>query len=144
MGRLLTALGDQGTPAQASRCANAPQARGCARPVFGLISDTMRRFQTANMATEPISAGDAARLRPTRKLLGFSWPASVTPAERATLLAGGLGWMLDAMDVSLYSLVLAHLLRDLSMAKNVAGGLQSLTLIASAVGGLLFGFLADR
>ncbi len=96
------------------------------------------------MATEPISAGDAARLRPTRKLLGFSWPASVTPAERATLLAGGLGWMLDAMDVSLYSLVLAHLLRDLSMAKNVAGGLQALTLIASAVGGLLFGFLADR
>src|SRR5712692_9596495 len=96
------------------------------------------------MATEPISAGDAARLRPTRKLLGFSWPASVTPAERATLLAGGLGWMLDAMDVSLYSLVLAHLLRDLAMAKNVAGGLQALTLIASAVGGLLFGFLADR
>jgi MFS family permease len=52
--------------------------------------------------------------------------------------------MLDAMDVMLYSLVLAHLMRDLGMAKDTGGLLNSLTLFASAVGGLLFGFLADR
>ena len=48
------------------------------------------------------------------------------------------------MDVMLYSLVLAQLMRELGMAKDVAGLLNSLTLAASAVGGLLFGFLADR
>jgi MFS family permease len=72
------------------------------------------------------------------------WPADVTPAERRSLVAGGLGWMLDAMDVMLYSLVLAHLMLELGMDKAVAGSLNSLTLVASALGGLLFGFLADR
>ena len=69
------------------------------------------------------------------------WPRHVTPAERRSLVAGGLGWMLDAMDVMLYSLVLAHLMRDLGMSKGMGGLLNSLTLLASAVGGLLFGFL---
>jgi MFS family permease len=52
--------------------------------------------------------------------------------------------MLDAMDVMLYSLVLAHLMADLGMDKRTGGLLNSLTLLASAIGGLLFGFLADR
>jgi MFS family permease len=82
---------------------------------------------------------------PGRRILGvLDWPASVTPAQRRSLLAGGLGWLLDAMDVMLYSLVLAHLMRDLGMDKPTAGLLNSLTLAASAIGGALFGFLADR
>jgi MFS family permease len=80
----------------------------------------------------------------TRTVLGLSWPAEVTPAEKRSLVAGGLGWMLDAMDVMLYSLVLAHLMLDLGMDKRTGGLLNSLTLVASAIGGLLFGFLADR
>jgi len=59
-------------------------------------------------------------------------------------VAGGLGWMLDAMDVMLYSLVLSHLMRDLGMGKGTAGALNSLTLLASALGGIVFGFVADR
>jgi MFS family permease len=82
--------------------------------------------------------------RPTRKLLGLEWPAQVTVAERRSLIAGGLGWMLDAMDVTLYSLVIAYLMRELGMREHVAGLLNALTLLASAVGGLLFGFIADR
>jgi MFS family permease len=79
-----------------------------------------------------------------RRFLGLEWPEHVTPAERRSLVAGGLGWLLDAMDVMLYSLVLAHLMRDLGMSKSTGGLLNSLTLLASALGGLLFGFLADR
>jgi hypothetical protein len=45
-----------------------------------------------------------------RRILGFPWPAQVTRGERNALIAGGLGWMLDAMDVMLYSMVLAHLM----------------------------------
>ena len=80
----------------------------------------------------------------TRRILGFEWPERVTEAERRSLVAGGIGWMLDAMDVMLYYMVLTHLMRDLGMDKAEAGLLNSLTLLASAVGGLFFGFLADR
>ena len=52
--------------------------------------------------------------------------------------------MLDAMDVMLYSLVLGYLIREFSMDKSTAGFLISLTLVASAIGGLFFGVLADR
>ncbi|MFZ0921524.1 MAG: MFS transporter, partial [Candidatus Acidiferrales bacterium] len=68
----------------------------------------------------------------------------MTSAERDSLLAGGVGWMLDAFDVMLYSMVLATLMRDLGMSKSTGGLLGSLTLLASAVGGVIFGFVADR
>jgi len=74
----------------------------------------------------------------------FSLPRDVSPAERRTLIAGGLGWLLDAMDVMLFSLIVGYLLREFSMDTRTAGFLNSLTLIASAIGGFLFGFLADR
>src|SRR6266853_5103627 len=67
-----------------------------------------------------------------------------TPGQRRTLLAAGMGWALDAFDAMLYSLVLALLMRDLGMSKTTAGFLGTLTLLASGVGGVLFGFLADR
>lgn len=55
-----------------------------------------------------------------------------------------MGWALDAFDAMLYSLVLAMLMRDLGMSKTTAGSLGTLTLLASGIGGVLFGFLADR
>jgi MFS family permease len=81
---------------------------------------------------------------PSRLSLGFSWPKDVTPAERKSLIAGGFGWMLDAMDVMLYSFVLTYLIHDFSMSKSTAGSLISITLVASAIGGFLFGLIADR
>jgi MFS family permease len=60
------------------------------------------------------------------------------------LIAAGLGWMLDAFDVMLYSIVLATLMREFGMTKSTAGLLNSLTLIASAIGSFGFGILADR
>ena len=74
----------------------------------------------------------------------FEWPRDISPEERKSLIAGGLGWMLDAMDVMLYSFVLAYLIRDFGMTTGTAGLLNSLTLIASAIGGFFFGVLADR
>jgi len=52
--------------------------------------------------------------------------------------------MLDAMDVMLYSFVLTYLMSEFGMSKSTGGLLNSLTLAASAIGGLLFGVLADR
>ena len=67
-----------------------------------------------------------------------------TAGQRRTLLAAGLGWMLDAFDAMLYALVLTHVMRDLGMSKATSGLLYTLTLLASGIGGVLFGFLADR
>jgi MFS family permease len=85
-----------------------------------------------------------AVLRPTRRILGLEWPRNVSQAERRSLIAGGLGWMLDAFDVMLYSMVLAHLMQHFGMSKQTGGLLNSLTLVASAIGGFSFGFIADR
>ena len=70
--------------------------------------------------------------------------SNITVTQRRTLVAAALGWMLDAFDAMLYALVLAHVMHDLSMSKAVSGFLATLTLLASGVGGLLFGFIADR
>ena len=70
--------------------------------------------------------------------------ARVAPAAWRSLIAGGLGWMLDAMDVTLYALVLVDVQREFKFDNATAGTLQSLMLVASAIGGGLFGVLADR
>jgi len=59
-------------------------------------------------------------------------------------VAAALGWMLDSFDAMLYALVLTHVMRDLGMTKGTAGFLSTLMLLASGIGGILFGFLADR
>ena len=75
-------------------------------------------------------------------MLGFLSHGS--SQARKALLAGALGWMLDSFDVMLYALVLTSLIGDLGMTPATAGLLGSLTLIASAVGGIAFGVIADR
>ena len=95
------------------------------------------------MEDDALSAAPRAP-RMGRRIFDFSWLATATSGERRSLVAGGLGWMLDAMDLMLYSLVLSVLIRSFGMASSTAGLLQSLTLISSAVGGFLFGIIADR
>jgi MFS family permease len=74
----------------------------------------------------------------------FSWWRAGSPQARKALVAAGLGWMLDAFDVMLYALVLAAIIAELGMSKETAGALGSLTLLASAAGGVIFGLVADR
>lgn len=74
----------------------------------------------------------------------FGWWRAGSPAARRALVAASLGWMLDSFDVMLYALVLASIMPELGLTKEVAGALGSLTLLASAAGGLIFGLVADR
>lgn len=69
---------------------------------------------------------------------------SSSSGQRHALAASTLGWMLDGMDVTLYAMVLRELLRELQLSTAQAGLLASVTLIASAAGGILFGLVADR
>ena len=74
----------------------------------------------------------------------FGWFADGTLAARRGLLAAALGWMLDGFDIMLYALVISSLLGAFSITTTTAGFLGSLTLVASGIGGVLFGALADR
>jgi MFS family permease len=73
----------------------------------------------------------------------FRW-CETNSDQRRTLMAASLGWMLDAFDVMLYSVVLTTLMREFAISKGTAGLLNSLTLVASAIGSFVFGILADR
>ncbi len=73
-----------------------------------------------------------------------SWVRSVTPQQWRTLGAAMLGWLLDAMDVMMYAFALNSIRAEFALSAAVAGGLASVTLLTSAVGGVGFGMLADR
>ncbi len=72
------------------------------------------------------------------------WLSEASSIQKRALLAASLGWMLDSMDILLYSMVLAFMMKDLGMTEGTAGLMASLTLGASALGGIGFGILADR
>lgn len=55
-----------------------------------------------------------------------------------------LGWMLDIMDLMLFTMVIGQVMPALGIDRSQAGLAVSASLFASAFGGLLFGYLADR
>ena len=67
-----------------------------------------------------------------------------SPEARKALVAASMGWLLDAFDVMLYALILTAVIQDLGLTREVGGLMASLTLGASAIGGLVFGVLADK
>jgi MFS family permease len=73
-----------------------------------------------------------------------AWWRESTSAGRRALIAASLGWMLDSFDVMLYALVTASLILEFGLSNRQAGILGSITLVAAAVGGLVFGIIADR
>src|SRR5204862_4109754 len=84
-----------------------------------------------------------------------SWREGVTRYQWLVLFVAWLGWVFDSMDSTIYALVLQPALRDLlarpgapapgAAAIGWYGGLIfSIFLIGWAVGGVLFGLLADR
>src|SRR5687768_3850410 len=74
----------------------------------------------------------------------MNWWREGSPQARKALLAAGLGWMLDAFDVTLFAMVLPAVRAELGLSAAAAGILGSSTLIAAAAGGVLFGWIADR
>jgi MFS family permease len=72
------------------------------------------------------------------------WWDEASPDARRALVAAALGWMLDAFDVMLFALVLPALMPALGIDLATGGLVGSITLAASAVGGVIFGIIADR
>ena len=72
------------------------------------------------------------------------WLTDLNPDERSTLVATFAGWMLDGMDVMVYSFVLPSLILLWHIGKGQAGLLGTSALLLSSVGGWLAGLAADR
>jgi len=83
-----------------------------------------------------------------------SWHHGVTRYQWLVLFVAWLGWVFDAMDATIYALVLHPALHELLPKTGVVatseaigwygGIIFSIFLIGWAVGGVLFGVLADR
>jgi MFS family permease len=71
------------------------------------------------------------------------WSRQITPTQWRALFAAQAGWMLDAMDVLLYSFALRTIQTEFQIDSATAGLLVSGTLLSSAVGGIIFGVVAD-
>ena len=74
----------------------------------------------------------------------FSFWNEASAEARKALVAASAGWLLDAFDVMLYALILTAVIQDLGLSRETGGLMASLTLGASAIGGLLFGVIADK
>ena len=74
----------------------------------------------------------------------MQWHREITRLQWRTLIAAQLGWMLDAMDVMLYSFALTTIRAEFHLSSAAAGALGAAPLVTSALGGMLFGWLSDR
>ena len=72
------------------------------------------------------------------------WYRTITREQWRVLVAAKFGWMLDAMDFMLYAMALGQIQAYFGFDSAVAGMLGTVTLVMSGVGGLTFGYVADR
>jgi MFS family permease len=68
----------------------------------------------------------------------------MTAPERRTFWACFAGWSLDAMDVMIYPLVIGTIITLWHVDRGLAGSVVTATLLFSAIGGWLAGYLSDR
>ncbi|MFD0051481.1 MFS transporter [Actinomycetes bacterium NPDC127524] len=72
------------------------------------------------------------------------WYVGATKKQWTVFWAAFLGWALDVMDLMLYSMVIVYVIKEFGMNSSMAGTIASGALIASAIGGIIFGFVADK
>ncbi len=74
----------------------------------------------------------------------FEFYRSMNPQGRRTFWACTAGWTLDGMDFMLFPLAIGTLVTAMGTDAKTLGGIVSLTVLCSAAGGWLAGFLSDR
>ena len=69
---------------------------------------------------------------------------NMSQRERRTFWACFMGWVLDAMDFMIYPLVIGTIIALWKVDRGMAGLAVTVTLVVSAFGGWLAGYLSDR
>ena len=72
------------------------------------------------------------------------WYSEMTPVGKRTFWACIGGWMMDAMDVQIYSFVIPTIIAAFAITNADAGLIGTATLLTSAFGGWFAGALSDR
>ena len=100
----------------------------------------MRAVNVSRRMTPPV----ATDTRATSTTPAIPWYRTITREQWRVLAAAKVGWMLDAMDFMLYAMALGQLRAYFEFDDATAGLLGTVTLVMSGVGGLVFGYVADR
>ena len=72
------------------------------------------------------------------------WYSEMTPVGKRTFWACIGGWIMDAMDVQIYSFVIPTIIAAFAISNADAGLIGTATLLTSAFGGWVAGALSDR
>lgn len=72
------------------------------------------------------------------------WYKEINSQQWKALIAAFLGWALDAFDFLLYNFVIVTLIKEWGLTTASTGLVASVTVVASALGGMVFGRFADR
>jgi MFS family permease len=73
-----------------------------------------------------------------------NWYADMAPREKSAFWACTGGWILDAMDVQIYSFAIPAIIAAFHLSNTDAGLIGTSTLLASAFGGWFAGAISDR
>src|ERR1700722_4774673 len=127
------------TSGRARRICRFPAQTGC----VGLRTLPVRIIPggTYMSTTDPSGAIEIAPIEDT-SLLAFY--RDMNEPERKTFWACAAGWALDGMDFQIYPLVIGTIIVLWKVDAGLAGLAGTVTLLSSAVGGWLGGYLADR
>src|SRR3984885_2496463 len=106
------------------------------------MHQTLARYARHNMSTaDQPNVFDTAPIEDT-SLSAFY--RDMNTAERRTFWACAAGWALDGMDFMIYPLVIGTIIAMWKVDAGYAGLAGTVTLLSSAVGGWLGGYIADR
>jgi MFS family permease len=92
---------------------------------------------------EEVREQEQAKVR-ERGLFNLNWYRSLDDRGRPAFWASFAGWALDAFDYQALPLALAAITATFALSDGQAGLIATVTLVMSAVGGVLAGTLADR
>ena len=73
-----------------------------------------------------------------------NWYGEMAPREKSAFWACTGGWVLDAMDVQIYSFAIPAIIAAFHLSNTDAGLIGTSTLLASAFGGWFAGAISDR
>lgn len=85
-----------------------------------------------------------ARTDPSGAAGAVDTSAELRSSYRRAFAASALGWALDGFDFTMFAFALPAILTSLGLSVAVGGTVTTLALMASALGGVVGGLLADR
>src|SRR5207237_4188375 len=102
--------------------------------------------RTSNLKTVSPQVSHPSRTMATARAIAA--PKALTPAERANqrnaVLAGFLGWTLDAFDFFILTLIVDDIARSFGKTRPEIALAITMTLAMRPIGAIVFGLMADR